>query len=63
MVLAAEQGYLSLDDDVRKWLPEMPNYGHTIRLQHMLHHTSGIRDLFSLSAAAGKNPEDLPTRG
>jgi hypothetical protein len=30
VVLAAEEGYLSLDDDVRKLIPELPNYGHTM---------------------------------
>src|SRR2546421_619779 len=39
VILAAEQGYLSLDDDVRKYIPELPSYGQTITLRHMLHHT------------------------
>jgi CubicO group peptidase (beta-lactamase class C family) len=36
-VLAAEQGLLSLDDDVRKYVPELPDYGHVITLRQMLH--------------------------
>ena len=44
VVLAAEKGLLSLDDDIRKWIPEIPSYGHVITLRHMLHHISGIRD-------------------
>src|ERR1700734_3093845 len=40
VVLAAEQGYLSLDDDVRKTIPELPDYGHRITLRQMLHQTS-----------------------
>lgn len=48
IVLAAEQGYLSLDDDARKYIPELPNYGHTITLREMLNQTSGLRDFFDL---------------
>src|SRR5215831_590020 len=44
IVLAAEQGFLSLDDDVRKYIPELPEYGTRITLRQMLHQTSGYRD-------------------
>jgi CubicO group peptidase (beta-lactamase class C family) len=53
IVLAAEQGYLSLDDDVRKYLPELPDYGHPVTLRQMLHQTSGFRDLFDLIYLSG----------
>jgi CubicO group peptidase (beta-lactamase class C family) len=59
VVLAAEQGYLSLDDDIRKWVPEIPSYGKTITLREMLHHTSGFRDVLGLLALAGRNFEDI----
>ncbi len=59
VVLAAEKGYLSLDDDLRKWIPEIPSYGHIITLRHMLHHTSGIRDELGLMALAGEHVEDV----
>jgi len=59
VVLAAEQGYLSLDDDVRKWVPEIPNYGKTITLRMMLHHISGFRDVLGLLLLAGRNFEDI----
>jgi CubicO group peptidase (beta-lactamase class C family) len=39
VVLAAEQGYLSLDDEVRKYVPELPDYGHPVTLRQMLHQT------------------------
>jgi CubicO group peptidase (beta-lactamase class C family) len=55
VVLAAEQGYLSLDDDVRKYLPELPDYGHLVTLRQMLHQTSGFRDLFDLISLSGRN--------
>jgi CubicO group peptidase (beta-lactamase class C family) len=48
VVLAAEQGYLSLDDDVRKYITELPDYGHVITLRQIIHQTSGFRDFFSL---------------
>jgi CubicO group peptidase (beta-lactamase class C family) len=59
IVLAAEQGYLSLDDDVRKYLPELPDYGHRITLRQMLHQTSGFRDLFDLISLSGRNPAEI----
>ncbi len=59
VVLAAEQGYLSLDDDVRKYVPELPFYGKPITLREMLHHTSGLRDILGLLLLAGRNFEDI----
>jgi CubicO group peptidase (beta-lactamase class C family) len=59
VVLAAEQGYLSLDDDVRKYVPELPSYGKAITLREMLHHTSGFRDILGLLLLAGRNFEDI----
>ena len=59
VVLAAEQSYLSLDDDVRKYVPELPSYGKTITLRQMLHHTSGFRDILGLLLLAGRNFEDI----
>lgn len=59
VVLAAEQGFLSLDDDVHKYVPELPSYGKPITLRQMLHHTSGLRDIFSLLFLAGRNAEDI----
>jgi CubicO group peptidase (beta-lactamase class C family) len=48
VVLAAEQGFLSLDDNVRRYIPELPDYGHVITLRETLHHTSGFRDFEAL---------------
>ena len=47
MLLAAD-GKLSLDDDIRKHLPELPDYGHRITIRHLLTHTSGLRDQWDL---------------
>src|ERR1700757_304019 len=59
VVLVAEQGYLSLDDDVRKYLPELPDYGHPVTLRQMVHQTSGFRDFFDLIALSGGNPAEI----
>jgi len=59
IVLAAEQGVLSLDDDVRKYIPELPDYGHSITLRQMLHHTSGIRDFLALTYLSGRDTSAL----
>ncbi|HEX8879364.1 MAG TPA: serine hydrolase domain-containing protein [Candidatus Acidoferrum sp.] len=59
VVLADEQGFLSLDDDIRKFVPEIPSYGKPITLRQMLHHTSGFRDILSLLFLAGRNSEDI----
>jgi len=55
IVLAAEQGLLSMDDDVRKYIPELPYYGHTVTLRQMLHQTSGFRDFLALTYLAGRD--------
>jgi CubicO group peptidase (beta-lactamase class C family) len=44
IALLAAEGRLSLDDDVHKHLPELPDYGAPVTLRHLIHHTSGLRD-------------------
>jgi CubicO group peptidase (beta-lactamase class C family) len=46
VALLEEEGKLSLDDDMRTYLPEMHDFGVTITLRHLLHHTSGLRGSF-----------------
>jgi CubicO group peptidase (beta-lactamase class C family) len=53
IVLLARQGKLSLDDDVRRHVPEVPDYGTRITLRHLLNHTSGLRDWGSVMQLAG----------
>lgn len=53
IVLLAQQGKLSIDDDVRKHVPEVPDYGSTITLRHLLTHTSGLRDWGTVLEAGG----------
>jgi CubicO group peptidase (beta-lactamase class C family) len=61
IVLLAQDGRLSLDDDVRKHLPEMPDYGRPVTIRHLLNHTSGLRDYLELMELAGWNFEDVST--
>lgn len=53
ILLLEQQGKLSLDDDVRKYVPELPDYGKPILLRYMMHHSSGLRDWGSIAAIAG----------
>jgi CubicO group peptidase (beta-lactamase class C family) len=51
--LLAGEGKLSLDDPVRKYIPELPDYGKPLTIRHMLSHTSGLRDWGSVESIAG----------
>jgi CubicO group peptidase (beta-lactamase class C family) len=62
IVLLAQEGKLSLDDDIRKHLPDFPDLGHTITIRHLIHHTSGVRDQWSLLIEAGWRFDDVITR-
>jgi CubicO group peptidase (beta-lactamase class C family) len=59
--LLARQNKLSLDDDVRKYIPEMPAYGAPITIRHLLFHTSGLRDYTDLLELAGRRAEEVST--
>ena len=56
---AVRAGYLSLDDPIQKWLPQMPEYERTITIRNLIHHTSGIRDYLGLWNLSGKRLEDV----
>lgn len=47
-------GTLSLDDSIRRWLPELPALNQPITLRHMIYHTSGLRDYLTLFPLAGR---------
>ncbi|HEX9165606.1 MAG TPA: serine hydrolase domain-containing protein [Gemmatimonadales bacterium] len=53
VALLAQDGRLSLDDEVRKYVPEVPDFGTPITIRHLIHHTSGLRDQWELLAMAG----------
>ena len=58
IALLVDEGRLSLDDDVRKYVPELPDYGKRITVSELVHHTSGIRDFWALVDAAGMRFDD-----
>ncbi len=58
VLLLIQEGKLALSDDIRRFLPEIPGYGKTITVAHLLHHTSGLRDYTVLMPLAGWNDAD-----
>lgn len=54
-------GRLSLDDAVRKHIPELPDFGRPLTIRHLLFHTSGLRDWVELRRMAGGSMEDAVT--
>jgi len=62
VVLLERDGKLSIDDDVHKYLPELPDYGQKITLRNLLQHTSGIRDQWQTLSTAGWSMEDVITQ-
>jgi len=51
IVMLAQQGKLSLDDDIRKYVSEVPDFGERITVRHLMHHTSGLRDQYWVPAS------------
>lgn len=60
--LLEEQGKLSADDDIRKYLPWMADFGDKVTIRHLLNHTSGIRDQWELLIFSGWRMEDVITQ-
>lgn len=59
ILLLAQAGLLSLDDDIRAHLPEVPDFGQKITIRHLMHHTSGLREDGVLLHLAGWRSEDV----
>jgi CubicO group peptidase (beta-lactamase class C family) len=57
VLLLVEEGRVSLSDDVRKFIPQLPDYGSTITVDHLLTHTSGLRDWPALLQMATGDPD------
>jgi CubicO group peptidase (beta-lactamase class C family) len=62
ILLLERDGRVSMDDDIRKYIPEVPNFGKKITLQHLATHTSGLRDHRNLLAMAGWRLDDVITK-
>lgn len=61
ILLLQEKGKLSIGDDVRKYVSELPDYGQKITILHLLNHTSGLRDYLTLMDLAGINIDSVTT--
>jgi CubicO group peptidase (beta-lactamase class C family) len=59
ILLLEHQGLLSLDDEIRKYLPWVPDFGKTITLRHLLHHQSGLREQETLFQISGISTADV----
>ena len=62
ILLLEKEGKLSLDDDIRKYIPEVPDFSKTITLRHLATHTSGLRDQWNLLVMAGWRMDDVITK-
>lgn len=62
MLNLAQEGKLSLEDDIRKYIPELPDFGETIKIKNLAQHTHGIRGITYLLGMAGWHIEDVITR-
>ncbi len=58
IALLVGDGKISFDDDVRKYVPEVPDYGTPITIENLIRHTSGLRDYNGLLFLAGHQEED-----
>ena len=64
VLMLANEGRLSLDDEARKYVPQLPDFGVPITIRHLLHHTSGLRDQWDMLGIAGwRYSLDLITDG
>jgi len=64
VLMLASEGKVSLDDEVRKYVPQLPDFGVPITIRHLIHHTSGLRDQWDLLGIAGwRYSLDLITDG
>jgi len=61
ILLLEKQGKLSVNDDVRKYIPELPNYGAKVSILQLLNHTSGLRDYLTLMQLAGIHTDSVTT--
>ena len=62
ILLLEGEGKLSINDDIRKYIPEVPDFGKVITLNQLMHHTSGLRDQWDLLAMAGWRLDDIITK-
>jgi CubicO group peptidase (beta-lactamase class C family) len=56
ILLLAQRGTLTLEDDIRKWLPEVPDFGQKITIRMLANHTSGLRDQWGMLGLMNSPP-------
>ena len=61
ILLLEKEGKLSIDEDIRTYLPDLPDFGEKITIRHCMHHTSGMRSLHALLGMAGWRGDDSRT--
>jgi CubicO group peptidase (beta-lactamase class C family) len=61
ILLLEKQGKLAVNDDIHKYIPELPDYGKKITILNLLNHTSGLRDYLVLFELAGENVDSVTT--
>lgn len=54
IMLLQEQGLLSLDDDIREHVPELPQFDEIVTVRHIITHTSGLREFLNLLSMSGR---------
>jgi CubicO group peptidase (beta-lactamase class C family) len=59
IALLAQDGRISLDDPVRRYITELPDYGAPLTIRHLVHHTSGLRDIYTLMSLGGIRMADV----
>ena len=62
VLLLEAEGMIRLNDDIRRYIPELPVFGQSITIRHLLNHTSGLRDSWSLFDMAGWRTSDIETQ-
>ena len=61
MALLADDSVIDLDDEIQKYVPEIPRYDQPVTIRHLIHHTSGLRDYNELATLAGRRADLLGT--
>ena len=61
IMILQERGLLNIEDDIRKYLPDVVQFPEPVTISHMLHHTSGIRECYALTALYDRKPGEVAT--
>ncbi len=59
IAMLQEEGRLSVEDDIRKYIPELPDFGEVVRIRHLISHTSGYREYLNLLLMGGRQIGDM----